>query len=255
MAKEKLKKRGLSPKMGEEFIQKVYKTCGPYTMTGPGKMYALYKAVCYVIEREISGCMVECGVWKGGSSMIMATTLKLHKEQCRDLYLYDTYTGMSKPSNEDRRQNLDELQQAEVLSKWEQKQQENYNEWCFSSLTEVKRNLSLTGYPEQRLFFVKGKVEDTLQKIVPESSISILRLDTDWYQSTKKELSVLFPKLAIGGILIIDDYYAWGGQKKAVDNFFANFKEVLFTRIDKSGAICIKGDNCLLPFNEGVVHE
>jgi hypothetical protein len=112
--------------------------------------------------------------------------------------------------------------------------------WHNASLEEVKSNLLNLGYPNDRIFFIQGKVEDTIPLQIPEN-ISILRLDTDFYESTRHELDHLFPRLSEGGVLIVDDYGFWQGQKKAVDEYFRkNEVRMLLNRIDYLGRVGIK---------------
>ncbi len=112
--------------------------------------------------------------------------------------------------------------------------------WAYSALEEVKHNLLSTGYPAERISFIKGKVEETIPLNAPPQ-IALLRLDTDWYESTYHELVHLFPRLSSGGILIIDDYGHWKGARKAVDKYFSENKlDLLLHRIDYSGRICVK---------------
>ena len=200
-------------------------------------MYALYKAVKYVIDSKIQGDFVECGVWKGGSAMVIAHTLFEMNETNRKIHLYDTFEGMSEPTENDY---LVEDKSIHAISKWKKASKKYHNDWCFSSLQEVKNNIFSTKYPKDKIVFVKGKVEDTLQKNKP-SKIALLRLDTDWYESTKHELVTLFPLLVKNGVLIIDDYGHWAGSKKAVDEYFSN-KQMLLNRIDYTGRIGIKTD-------------
>ena len=103
----------------------------------------------------------------------------------------------------------------------------------------VRANLASTGYPPERVRFVKGKVEDTLPDAAPPQ-IAVLRLDTDWYESTRCELEHLFPRLSVGGVLIIDDYGAWEGARRAVDEFVAAGASILLNRIDETGRIGVK---------------
>ena len=193
----------------------IYEECKEFTMTSIERMYALYKAVEYIVKAKIPGDLVECGVWKGGSAMIIVRTLLMMRETGKKIYLYDTYEGMSEPTEEDKKISSDNL----AIHKWKSQQKKQYNEWCFASLREVKNNLFSTGYPQKNLVFLKGKVENTIPKIMP-SKIALLRLDTDWYKSTKHELKYLFPVLAKRGVLILDDYGSWAGAKKAVDEYF-----------------------------------
>lgn len=95
-----------------------------------------------------------------------------------------------------------------------------------------------TNYPAEMLVFIKGKVEDTIPKTMPKH-IALLRLDTDWYESTKHELLHLYPLLSKSGVLIIDDYGYWAGSKKAVDEYFSK-GEMLLNRIDYTSRIAIK---------------
>jgi hypothetical protein len=104
----------------------------------------------------------------------------------------------------------------------------------------VRNNVCGTGYPREKLHFVVGKVEDTIPATMPRK-IALLRLDTDWYDSTKHELSHLFPLLRPQGVLIVDDYGHWQGARKAVDEYFAAHQTgILLHRIDYTGRIAVK---------------
>jgi O-methyltransferase len=205
--------------------------CKPYTMTSPERLYALYEATRYVLDAGIAGDFVECGVWRGGSSLMMA--LELHArgaaEEGRNLYLFDTFAGMSEPDANDG---------VAAQRKWRQRQRTHHNEWCFASEDEVRRNVATSGIAEDRIRTVVGKVEETIPAEAPDS-IAILRLDTDWYESTRHELEHLYPRLSPGGVLIIDDYGHWEGARKAVDEYFEG-QPVLLQRIDYTARMLIK---------------
>jgi len=219
----------------EKFIR-IYDKCKEYSMTSKESMYALYKSVEYVIKQKIPGDFVECGVWRGGSIMLIAYTLldELNITN-RKIFLYDTFEGMTKPTEDDWL-----LSNKNILTydKWNKEQKKDYNKWCYAPLSEVKNNIALTRYPENNIIFVKGKVEDTIPKTMP-TKIAILRLDTDWYESTKHELIHLFPLVSKGGVLILDDYGYWAGQKRAVDEYFCN-ELILLNRIGCNGRIGVK---------------
>src|SRR5690606_23062787 len=103
-----------------------------------------------------------------------------------------------------------------------------------------KATMSLSAYPAGNIRYVAGKVEDTIPAVIPDK-IAILRLDTDWYSSTKHELVHLFPKLSNGGILIIDDYGHWEGARKAVDEYFEETgTRIYLSRIDETGRVAVK---------------
>jgi hypothetical protein len=218
----------------DNFI-KIYNKCKNYTQTSKETMYSLYMAVKYIVDANIYGDFVECGVWRGGSVMLIAYTLFEMSETNRKIYLYDTFEGMTKPTEDDYLvSNPNKL----AIVNWEKEQKENYNKWNFVSLPEVKKNMLSTGYPENNIVFVGGKVEDTIPNIAPKK-IALLRLDTDWYESTKYELRHLFPLISKNGVLIIDDYGCWAGSKKATDEYFSN-KVVFLNRIDEFARIGIK---------------
>ena len=208
----------------------------PYTMTSPERINALINAVQYVVKNAVDGSLVECGLWKGGSSMAMALTLKKLNAENRDLYLYDTFSGMSAPSDVDV-----SFKGIAAHQKYSNtKISEDASDWCLAPLEEVKKNVLSTGYKKEKVHFIKGKVEETIPKNIPKE-IALLRLDTDWYESTKHELTHLFPLLKPNGVLIIDDYGHWEGVRKAMDEYISdNNIHILLNRIDYSGRIAVK---------------
>lgn len=221
--------------MDSEFFQ-IYQSSIKYTMTSMVRMYALYEAVLYVEKHGVAGDVVECGVWKGGSAMVAALSLLSTGSKYRSLWLYDTFSGMTEPGDRDARAS-DGLK---PHARWRGSRMPEFNEWAYSPLQEVKANLISTGYPGDKTVFVEGKVEDTIPGTVPDS-IAILRLDTDWYDSTYHELLHLFPLLSPGGVLIIDDYGFWKGCREATDTYFEeNHTPILLHRVDDATRIAIK---------------
>lgn len=203
-----------------------------FTMTSPERIAALIDGIRYVVRAGIPGAVVECGVWRGGSMMAVARTL-LELSDIRDLYLFDTFAGMTEPGALD----VDVL--GEVAGgKYLQSANGDNNNWCFASLEEVQANIASTGYPKDRCHFIPGNVLETLphHNLGP---IALLRLDTDWYKSTLHELRVLYPKLSTNGVLIIDDYGHWEGCKRAVHEFFGA-NGPLLTAVDATGRIAVK---------------
>jgi O-methyltransferase len=200
----------------------------PYTMTSPARIVAVCTAVKYVEANDIPGAFVECGVWKGGSSMAAALSFKMP----RPLYLFDTFEGMSAPGVYDRHSGSGRSA-TELFAR----AHAGATLFCNSPLDEVKHNMGTTGYPANCVRYVKGKVEDTVPNSAPEQ-IAVLRLDTDWYESTRHELEHLYPRLAPGGVLIIDDYGYWTGARKAVDEYFRG--SLFLSRIDSTGRVAVK---------------
>lgn len=221
----------------EKEFWEIYHQCKPFTMTTIDRMYSLYKTVNYIVDHNIKGCFVECGVWRGGSAMVIAKVLKNRGIEDRKIYLYDTYEGMTPPTKHDitmKGENASQMME-ESLDDIED------SVWCFASLEDVKRNLNTTAYSQDNIIYIKGKVEDTLPNSIPNQEIALLRLDTDWYESTKHELQVLYPMLVENGVLIIDDYGYWQGCRKAVDEYFTENKfPVLMNRVDHSCRLIVK---------------
>ncbi len=212
----------------------VVRTVAPFTMTSPERIAALREAVLHVCRHGIAGAIVECGVWRGGSMMAVALTL-LELGVHRDLFLCDTFAGMSPPADVDR-----DLTGRPAAAALAAEDRDTGTTWAVGPLADVQANLRSTGYPPERIHYVVGKVEDTLPQAAPER-IAILRLDTDWYESTRHELEHLYPRLAAGGVLIIDDYGHWAGARRAVDEFLARTPAaILLHRIDYTGRIGVK---------------
>ena len=213
-----------------------YQKVKPYTMTTPERIASLCNAVNYLVENNIEGDFVECGVWRGGSTMAAIDTLLKANDKSREIYLYDTYEGMSEPTEHDKvftGTAADELMNSSD-------REDATSVWCYSALEEVQKNVGSLKYPAAKVHYIKGKVEDTIPQNIPQK-IALLRLDTDWYESTAHELKYLYPLLVPGGVIIIDDYGHWEGARKAVDEYIASEKlPLLLNRIDYTGRIGIK---------------
>ena len=216
-------------------VIRVLEQVAPYTLTTPESIASVCASVEYVVAHRIPGDIVECGVWRGGTMMAAALTLQRLGAPDRELYLFDTYAGMSEPTDVDI--SLDGRRAYDI---WSQRRQAGGNEWCNVSLEEVERAMRGTGYDPSRIHLVAGKVEDTLPGQAPDS-ISLLRLDTDWYESTLHELVHLFPRISVGGVLILDDYGQWRGARKAADEYFGeNGVRILLDRVDYTVRVGVK---------------
>lgn len=218
----------------DKAFMEIYHQVRPFTMTSAERLYALYQSVIYICEHKIPGDLVECGVWKGGSCMMMALVLQQQRDHERKIWLYDTFEGMSEPTGEDRQLTGES---ADLLLQQEDKADPD-SIWCYSTIETVTGNVLSTELSADRFVFTKGKVEDTIPAVIP-SVISLLRLDTDWYESTKHELLHLYPLLSSQGVLIIDDFGHWEGAKKAVLEYFKDSKP-LIQRVDYTGRMLVK---------------
>jgi len=200
------------------------------TMISEMNLYAAFNAVRHVVRAGVPGDIVECGVWKGGASALMASTLLRFEAPRRSVWLYDTFTGMTTPSDADVRH--DGAAAAPIWT--ELAQADGTSSWAMSPRERVEATMAATGYPPEMVRLVEGKVEETIPSAAP-GKIAVLRLDTDWYESTRHELVHLWPRLSVGGVLIVDDYGWWRGSRRAVDEFFSA-QPVLLNRIDGAGA-------------------
>ncbi|MEV6695931.1 TylF/MycF/NovP-related O-methyltransferase [Streptomyces sp. NPDC051453] len=221
------------PEDYDDEAKDIIRAVKPYTMTSPERLNAFILATRHIVRHDIPGDIVECGVWRGGSMQACAKALLSQGDTGRDLYLFDTYEGMTPPTEEDLRR--DGKSAEELLAA----QGKDRPIWAVATLDDVKSGFRAVPYPEDRLHFVRGKVEDTVPGQAPEQ-ISILRLDTDWYASTKHELDHLYDRLVPGGVLLIDDYGYWQGSRQAVDEFLEKTGErLLLLRMDE-GRIAVK---------------
>ena len=206
----------------------------PFTMTSLERRASLLGAVDHLVRHRIAGDIVECGVWRGGSMMAVALALIARGDTSRDLYLYDTFEGMSEPTEVDR-DPYGESAGARLA-----RSERDDAVWAAAGLDDVQANLASTGYPRERIHYIQGKVEDTIPGTLP-ARIALLRLDTDWYESTRHELTHLYPLLARHGVLIVDDYGHWQGAKQAVDEYFAASAEPVFLhRVDYTARLVVK---------------
>ena len=223
------------PKDYDEEAKRIIKAVREWTMTDRDKLFALIQAVRYVTRHRIPGDIVECGVWRGGSMQAAAHTLLAQGDTSRDLYLFDTYEGMPPPSEHDVRRG-DKRTAAELLAANER---DDSKVWAVATLDDVQDGFAQLPYPSDRVHFVKGLVEETTPANAPDQ-IAILRLDTDWYESTRHELEHLYPRLSPGGVLLLDDYGYWEGARRAVDEWLESTGERLLLTRMASGRIAVK---------------
>jgi hypothetical protein len=221
--------------------QEICRLITPYTMTSKERVISLIRAVRYIERYKIPGAIVECGVWRGGSMMAVAKTLLADSSAERELFLFDTYCGMPEAGEADI--DVDGRSgalQVEEIRRLPPNVRAERNVFAECPIEAVRTNLFSTGYPQSNLHFIKGMVENTIPEQAPRE-IALLRLDTDWYESTHHELVHLFPRLSHHGVLIVDDYGYWRGARLAVDDFFERNREpVLLSRVDEAGRIAVR---------------
>lgn len=228
---------GKDPVEMSETHERIWRSCRDYTMCGRNRTFSLIASVEYLIRNNIPGDFVECGVWRGGSCKAMALTLRSLGVTDRNIWLFDTFAGMTAPTSVDRK-NDGELAARKFNESL--RPDRSGNEWCYASLPDVEGVVGDSDYPWERFRFIKGDVAETL-RTVEIGRIALLRLDTDWYESTRIELETLYPRLSTGGICIIDDYGVWQGSRLAVDEYFQHQQvRPLLTRVDPAARLIVK---------------
>jgi O-methyltransferase len=219
--------------------QQIYRQSNLNLNGGPEAVTSLVRSVQYVIRNNVPGVFVECGVYMGGNIEVMIRALQTFGAYDRDIWLYDTFAGMPKPGTEDTNG-----PDGVPLTNWSRFSNvadgDRGSDWMRAGTDIVQQRLAPLGYPQDHLYFVEGLVEETIPQHLPEQ-IAILRLDTDFYSSTKHELKHMYPRLVSGGILIIDDYGAFDGCRRAVDEYAAEHGMRWFlNRIDAHVRLVVK---------------
>jgi hypothetical protein len=178
-------------------------------------------SIDYIINNNIEGVLVECGVDDGHFQEIWIKHLQ-KLNHSRDIFLYDTFSGLTQPGEFDytaSTASIFKMNKDEVYNYW--KKETLNGGWCSTPLNAVQVRLGKLNYPSDKLHYIVGDVMETLKvkENIPDK-IALLRLDTDWYESSKIELELLYDRVVQGGLVIFDDYYHWDGQRRAVDEFF-----------------------------------
>ena len=234
--------RARFPDIEDNGFWKIAHAALPHTALSVQRLYSIYLAVRYIVDAQIPGDIVECGVFKGGSAVMLAGSLAHFGDTSRNLYLFDTFEGWPTPTHEDTDilgQDHRELYEADAVQASHDAPPSVYRLGDFFEKAQ-SAILDNSNYPRDRIVFVKGLVEKTLPH--PDiTTLSILRLDTDYYESTAWELRTLWPALVGGGVLLVDDYGQFHGARKAVDEFLRDNRIPAFLhRDDVTGRSMIK---------------
>ena len=222
----------LSPKDTRNAVEK-----GAYSLVSIDRLWAVIQATKYIVKNGVKGDFVECGVWRGGCSLAIAMVLDDLKADKR-IYLFDTFEGMTEPTKYDM-----DYSNVNAKDRFIKSKRNDHNEWCYASIEDVKKHFKKLDL-EKKATFIKGDVLKTLNEEtnLPEE-IALLRLDTDWYESTKHEMNLLYPRLQKDGVLLIDDYGDWQGCRKAIDEYLSEHdltNRCLMWKTDGTGRGLIK---------------
>lgn len=197
-----------------EWKQNIIRKCCVYTVTSFNAILDLIDSAEDILTRDIPGDFVECGVFMGGSSMIMAEVLK-HFNSTRTLWLFDTFDGVPMPNETELTHSGENLKDWYVDNMIEM--ETGKSDWCYTTLDVVKENIAICDYDNMQ--FIVGRVEDTIPSIGP-INIALLRIDVDLVDPTRHILEQFYPRLTTSGYLILDDYGHFPGIKKTVDDYF-----------------------------------
>jgi hypothetical protein len=218
-----------------EMLRAVY----DYSVTSPERTFALCESVRYLVRSNTPGALVECGVLRGGSVLAMLLTLMQLDVRDRDIFLFDTFDDVPPPGPDD----VDLFgAHASTYHELFEDFRPHGARWGRMSIPQLKCLFAETGYPTEHIHFVVGLVEDTLPEHAP-NQVALLRLDTDYYDSTRHELEHLFPRVVSGGVLLVDDYGHFRGARKAVDEYLEGLAvagtHLLLQRVDYAGRIAV----------------
>lgn len=202
----------------------------PYTMASFAKLMNILALTKKIEYFGIPGAYVECGVWKGGCGALMAYQSE-HSKASREIWLFDSFEGLPEPSPIDGKEAIS-------LAKGRSSGNLKSIDECKASEDEVKRLLfEILRLQKDQIHIEKGWFQNTLPKTRSQiGTIAILRLDGDWYESTKCCLENLYDLVSLGGFVILDDYGFWEGSRKAVHDFFQERDlDPELVAIDRSG--------------------
>lgn len=177
-----------------------------HTMIGARRLDNLQACIEDVVERDVPGDLIEAGVWRGGASIFMRAVLKAYGVEDRNIWLADSFQGLPPPNDALFPADAGDLHHSvEELS---------------VSLDEVRHNFGLYELLDDRVQFLPGWFRDTLAQ-APIERLAVIRIDADMYESTTQVLEALYPKLAPGGYVIVDDYGGIPACRRAVDDYRA----------------------------------
>ncbi len=200
----------------ETQIEQILARVGPYTMVSEPAIRFVCEQAVAMVRNGIPGSFVECGVWRGGSSMAMLLPQRAAFGKVERLvYMLDSFEGLPPVTVRD----------GPLAAQWKQGgDPTNYLDNCRASLEELQHALKTLGFSSENFRIVPGWFNQSVPALVPQlqrEGIALLRLDGDWYDSTMTCLEHLVPLVAEGGVVIVDDYYAWDGCARAVHDYLS----------------------------------
>lgn len=200
-------------------LDRIYRRFQEYTMLPPAD-YANTMRLAGLVE-AVAGCVIECGVWKGGVAAGLASILGAD----RKYILFDSFEGLPP---------AEEIDGVAALRWQTDTNGSSYYDNCRAPADFVKNAMHLAGVKDAQI--IPGWFNDTLTNFTPEEPIAFLHLDCDWYASTMVCLENLYSHVAPKGIIVVDDYYVWDGCSRAVHDFLS--RQISRDRIKSLGSMC-----------------
>jgi len=220
----------------EDAARRALEIVDDFTMTSYERMITLWQQVRYLDRARIPGALVECGTWRGGACGMMALAHIASGTPWREIHLFDSFEGLPEP---------DACKDTGLGSKYAQVRATGALKSIGIAVGSLEDNQhlmhELIGYPRELTFYHVGWFQDTVPIASKDiGQIALLRLDGDWYESTRICLEGLCIHVSSGGIIVIDDYGHFAGCRKAVDEFLNKMKRPLFlNHIDGTGRYLI----------------
>jgi hypothetical protein len=222
----------------EDAIKEAIARVAPHTMCSFERLATLWQQVRYLDRFAIPGSLVECGTWRGGCVGMMALAhLAKGPPATRDVHLFDSFEGLPEPDAA-----LDGQSAVEYAGDRGSGALAPIGE-CVATLEENRALVEgAIGYPKALLHYHVGWFEERVPRDAEATApIALLRLDGDWYQSTRVCLEHLYPRVVRGGVVVIDDYGRWAGARRAVDEYVARLREpVLLQHVDGTGRAFVR---------------
>jgi hypothetical protein len=207
---------GVCDEMKNARIEKILELVKPYSMVHETGIIFAMASVLHSIKNLHRGHIVECGVWRGGCALAMLLIQReLYGKIVKPVHMLDSFAGLPEVENID----------GPLASQWQSgADKDTFFDNCKADITDLKKTLEKNNISENDYSIVKGWFDDTIPKFAENLSIegiAVLRLDSDWYASTKLCLDYLCKLTTEEGLVILDDYYAWDGCAKAMHEYLA----------------------------------
>jgi hypothetical protein len=207
-----------APGLSDAQLAEILQTVRPYTMVSEAGIALVAREAVRLIAEKIPGVLVECGVWKGGSSLAMLLAQRMvFGRVVRPVYLLDSFEGLPPVTARD----------GPLANDWQrQANPTTFHDNCRASREELTATLNRLGFTAEEARVIPGWFEQTVPDLaaaLQADGIALLRLDGDWYDSTMVCLERLVPITAEDGLIVVDDYYAWDGCARALHDFLSRW--------------------------------